>query len=89
VSPNSSEKTESESRNSGFNCVACFSMHPGIDIQGTIQEHVDAAVHRIAMKAVIAFHVLSSIENKKSCKYFDVALWYAHDDIKFFINVSR
>ena len=57
-------------------------MHPGIDIQGTIQEHVDAAVHRIAMKAAIAFHVLSSIENKKSCKYFDVALWYAHDDFK-------
>jgi hypothetical protein len=36
-------------------------MYPGIDIQGTIQEHVDTAVHRIAMNAAIAFHALSSI----------------------------
>jgi hypothetical protein len=64
-------------------------MYPGIDIQGTIQEHVDTAVHRVAMKAAIAFHALSSIENKKSRKYYDIALWYTHHDIKFFINVSR
>jgi tRNA(Arg) A34 adenosine deaminase TadA len=78
--PNSSVKTESESQSSGFKCVACCSMYPGIDIQGTIQEHVDTSVHRIAMKAAVACHALSAIENRKIRKHFDLALWYAHHD---------
>lgn len=45
-------------------------------------------VHRIAMNEEIAFHAHSSIENKKSRKYFDVALWYAHHDVKIFIAIN-
>jgi hypothetical protein len=78
--PPKTKKTDTESQCSGFKCVACSSMYPGIDLQGSVEEHVETAVHQNAIKAAIAFHALSAIEKKKNRKHFDLALWYAHHD---------